>query len=89
MLSRTSKRRLPSLATVLNTDALIDIHLEVPEALYARKLVARESTTTTHGMPYLANLETANSVERTFRILGSTPATIELVGGTQEQTYEM
>ena len=69
MLSRTSKCRLSSLATILNADALIDIHPEVAEVLHARKLVvALESTIITHGVPYPVSLDTAKSVERNVRI---------------------
>ena len=55
VVSRTSKRCLCSLAAILDTDALTDIHPEVAEALHAQKLViALESTITTYGMPYPA-----------------------------------
>lgn len=82
MLSRASKRALSSLATTLKTNALIDIHPEVAEALYARKpVVALESTIITHGMPYPVNLETARSVERNVRTSGSIPATIGIIDG--------
>jgi pseudouridine-5'-phosphate glycosidase/pseudouridine kinase len=82
MLSRVSKRGFPSLATTLKSNALIDIHPEVAEALHARKpVVALESTIITHGMPYPANLDTAMSVERNVRVSGSIPATIGLIDG--------
>jgi len=82
MLSRASKRGLSSLTTALKTNALIDLHPEVAEALHARKpVVALESTIITHGMPYPVNLETARSVERNVRVSGSIPATIGLIDG--------
>jgi len=82
MLSRVSKRGLSSLTTALKTNALVDIHPEVAEALHARKsVVALESTIITHGMPYPVNLETAKSVERNVRVSGSIPATIGLIDG--------
>ena len=82
MLTRASKRGFSSLATALKSNALIDIHLEVAEALNARKpVVALESTIITHGMPYPVNLETARSVERNVRTSGSIPATIGLIDG--------
>ena len=82
MLGRTSKRGISSLTTALKSNALIDIHPEVAEALHARKpVVALESTIVTHGMPYPVNLETARSVERNVRVSGSVPATIGLIGG--------
>jgi pseudouridine-5'-phosphate glycosidase/pseudouridine kinase len=82
MLGRTSKRGFSSLTTALKSNALIDIHPEVAEALHARKpVVALESTIVTHGMPYPVNLETARSVERNVRVSGSVPATIGLIGG--------
>jgi len=82
MLSRTSKRGLSSLTTALKTNALIDLHPEVAEALHARKpVVALESTIIAHGMPHPVNLEAARSVERNVRVSGSIPATIGLIDG--------
>ena len=82
MLSRASRRGLSFLTTALKSDALIDIHPEVAEALHARKsVVALESTIITHGMPYPVNLETARSVERNVRVSASTPATIGIING--------
>ena len=82
MLGRVSKRGLSSLVATLKTNALIDIHPEVAEALHARKpVVALESTIITHGMPHPLNIETARSVERNVRASGSIPATIGLIDG--------
>lgn len=44
-------------------------------------LVALESTIITHGMPYPANLETAQLVEQTVRDHGAIPATIAVIDG--------
>lgn len=82
MLSYVSKRGLSSWATALRSNALIDIHPEVAEALRVREpVVALESTIITHGMPYPVNLETAKSVEQNVRVSGSIPATIGLIEG--------
>ncbi|MEO0358737.1 MAG: pseudouridine-5'-phosphate glycosidase [Pseudomonadota bacterium] len=45
-------------------------------------VVALESTIITHGMPYPANLETAQTVEQTVLDQGAVPATIAVIGGT-------
>lgn len=42
-------------------------------------VVALESTIITHGMPYPANLETAQSVEQVVRDNGAVPATIAII----------
>ena len=44
-------------------------------------VVALESTITTHGMPYPANVETARKVEQTVRDNGAVPATIAVIDG--------
>lgn len=55
---------------------------EVDEALAAgRPVVALESTIIAHGMPYPANVETAQQVEAIVRREGSVPATIAVLGG--------
>ncbi|KAA1471543.1 indigoidine synthase A-like protein [Dentipellis sp. KUC8613] len=71
-----------SLARALDNDAPIDVHPEVEDALRTRKpIVALETTIITHGMPYPANRDTAQSVERNVRSTGAIPATIGLLGG--------
>ena len=55
---------------------------EVQEALAARRpVVALESTIVAHGMPYPANLETAQAVEAIVREEGAVPATVAVVDG--------
>lgn len=44
-------------------------------------VVALESTVITHGLPWPANLETAQAMERVVREAGATPATVALLGG--------
>lgn len=44
-------------------------------------IVALESTIITHGMPYPANLETAQRVEEEIRMSGAVPATIAILDG--------
>jgi pseudouridine-5'-phosphate glycosidase len=44
-----------------------------------RPVVALESTIITHGMPYPANLETAQGVEAVVRANGAVPATIAII----------
>ena len=44
-------------------------------------IVALESTIITHGMPYPANLETAQEVEEVVRSAGAVPATIAIFKG--------
>lgn len=44
-------------------------------------MVALESTIVAHGMPFPANLETAEAVERVVREQGATPATIAILAG--------
>lgn len=60
----------------------VQISSEVATALAdGRGVVALESTIITHGMPYPANLETAQSVEAAVREAGAVPATIALIDG--------
>ena len=55
---------------------------EVRDALAAgRPAVALESTIVAHGMPYPANLETAQAVEAIVREEGAVPATVAVVDG--------
>lgn len=55
---------------------------EVADAIAAGgAVVALESTIITHGMPYLANLETALGVEAVIRENGAIPATIAVIEG--------
>ncbi|HBS20583.1 MAG TPA: pseudouridine-5-phosphate glycosidase, partial [Flavobacteriales bacterium] len=62
--------------------ALIRVLPEVQEALNeGRPVVALESTIVAHGMPYPANLETAQAVEAIVREEGAVPATVAVVDG--------
>ncbi len=64
------------------TNALLEIHPEVQEALENNKpVVALESTIISHGMPYPKNVETALAVENTVRANGAVPATIAIFNG--------
>ncbi|MBO0662764.1 pseudouridine-5'-phosphate glycosidase [Jiella sp. MQZ9-1] len=56
-------------------------HVEAAMAA-GRPLVALESTIVTHGMPYPANLKTAQAVEAEVRASGAEPATIAVIDGT-------
>ena len=46
-----------------------------------RPVVALESTTIAHGMPFPKNVETAMRVEATVRAAGAVPATCAIIGG--------
>lgn len=60
----------------------IRLNREVEDALKAGgPVVALESTIITHGMPFPANLETAQAVEAVVRENGAVPATIALIDG--------
>ena len=60
----------------------LDISPEVSAALAAGKpVVALESTSISHGMPYPQNVETALAVEKIVRENGAVPATIAIIGG--------
>ncbi|MBE7184821.1 MAG: pseudouridine-5'-phosphate glycosidase [Methylobacterium mesophilicum] len=60
----------------------IRLNQEVEDALKAGgPVVALESTIITHGMPFPANLETAQAVEAVVRENGAVPATIALIEG--------
>ena len=60
----------------------LEISPEVRDALAAGKpVVALESTSISHGMPYPQNVETALNVERIVRENGAVPATIAIIGG--------
>ncbi|RKP35973.1 Indigoidine synthase A family protein [Dimargaris cristalligena] len=73
-------RAAPS-APWLSSD-FVQVTPEVREALaVGRPVVALESTIITHGMPYPANIETAQTVEAIVREQGCTPATIAVWGG--------
>lgn len=59
-----------------------DYSTEVKQAIKHRKpILALESTVITHGLPYPANLETAQSLEQITRDAGVTPATIAIMDG--------
>lgn len=60
----------------------LSIHPEVAAALKAGKaVVALESTVISHGLPYPANVETANALEAAIRAEGAVPATIAVLDG--------
>ena len=62
--------------------SLIRVLPEVQDALNeGRPVVALESTIVAHGMPYPANLETAQAVEAIVREEGAVPATVAVVDG--------
>lgn len=64
------------------TNALLEIHPEVQEALENNQpVVALESTIISHGMPYPKNVETALAVENMVRENGAIPATIAIFNG--------
>jgi pseudouridylate synthase len=61
---------------------LVRVDAEVAGALAeGRPVVALESTIITHGMPYPANVETAQAVEQVVRDNGAVPATTALIAG--------
>ena len=60
----------------------LDVNPEVAAAIAeGRPVVALESTSISHGMPYPQNVETALNVERIVRENGAGPATIAIIGG--------
>ena len=62
--------------------SLIRVLPEIQDALNeGRPVVALESTIVAHGMPYPANLETAEAVEAIVREEGAVPATVAVVDG--------
>lgn len=66
----------------MSTSISIRYGSEVAAARQANgPIVALESTIITHGMPYPANLETAQALERTVRDNGAVPATIAVMAG--------
>ena len=61
---------------------LLEVTDEVADALAeGRAVVALESTIITHGMPYPANVETAQAVEADVRAAGAVPATLAVGAG--------
>ncbi|AGA24977.1 pseudouridine-5'-phosphate glycosidase [Singulisphaera acidiphila] len=61
---------------------IYEIAAEVKEALAeGRAVVALESTLVAQGLPWPANLETAQGAEAAVRAAGATPATIAVVAG--------
>lgn len=71
-----------SVRNLERTNAPVDIHPEVEDALAHNKpVVALESTIITHGMPYPTSMDMARSVENIVRSTGSIPATIGIIGG--------
>lgn len=63
-------------------DSLLNYSGEVQEALQnGRPVVALESTVITHGLPYPANIETAQAMEAAVRAGGAIPATIAIIQG--------
>jgi pseudouridine-5'-phosphate glycosidase len=60
----------------------LDVRPEVAEALRdGAPVVALESTLIAHGLPWPANLETAQAAEVAVRAEGAVPATIAVLGG--------
>jgi pseudouridylate synthase len=60
----------------------LQFHPEVAEALDAKRpVVALETTVITHGLPYPANVETAEAMELAVRQGGAIPATIGILHG--------
>lgn len=63
-------------------NAFIDIHPNVLKALRnGQPVVALESTIISHGMPYPDNVRMALTVEKIVEQVGSTAATIAIIGG--------
>jgi len=61
---------------------LIHIHAPVAEALHnGEPVVALESTIVAHGMPFPANLETAQTLESLVQSGGAVPATVAVANG--------
>ena len=61
---------------------LLHIHAPVAEALRnGEPVVALESTIVAHGMPFPANLETAQTLESLVRSGGAVPATVAVANG--------
>ncbi len=61
---------------------LLHLDEEIQQALKAgRAIVALESTVIAHGLPYPANLETAQRMEEIVRQHGAIPATVALLDG--------
>lgn len=66
----------------MNASEIFSIAPEVQEALSAGgPVVALESALISHGLPYPANLETAQAMEAAIRAEGALPATIGLIAG--------
>ncbi len=62
----------------MKLDQLLAIN---PAVQQGRAKVALESTVISHGLPYPANLQTAQALEARVRERGATPATIALIDG--------
>lgn len=66
----------------MELSAYISLSDEVQTALKEeRAVIALESTVIAHGLPFPANLETAQAMEETIRMEGAVPATIGLLNG--------
>lgn len=66
-----------------------ELSAEVASAIAeGRPVVALESTIITHGMPFPANVETAEGVEAVVRAHGAVPATIAVIDGTLKAGLE-
>ena len=71
-----------SIASTLRSEAAVDIHPEVRDALAARRpVVALETALITHGMPPPTNYEIGQKLEAIVRAHGAVPATIGFVEG--------
>lgn len=64
--------------TLLKPELSAEVAAAIAEG---RPVVALESTIITHGMPYPANVETAEGVEAVVRAHGAVPATIAVIDG--------
>ncbi|KXN90076.1 hypothetical protein AN958_05081 [Leucoagaricus sp. SymC.cos] len=75
-------RRLSRLSSTEQSNAPIDVHPEVEDALATgRPVVSLETTLITHGMPYPTNFDIGLELERIVRATGAIPATIGMIGG--------
>ena len=65
-----------------NLSKYLYVSAEVQQALAENKpVVALESASISHGMPYPQNVETALNVEKIIRENGAVPATIAIIRG--------
>jgi len=78
----TLRRHLSRLSAAERSNAPIDIHPEIEEALSSGKpVVSLETTLITHGLPHPTNLEIGLELEQIVHATGSVPATIGVIDG--------